>query len=178
MSMYACLLACMTAATWMCIIRTHRLHAHARSPSVIIRVRLWASERVCGAQASLQNLLELAVTSLRAIPEYGQREVVLVYGSITTCDPADIFDTIAKLVKCKVRVRRLTPPRPGFPLQGDRLTCLHTHRHTHARTHARTHTHTHTGRCRSSRCRRRCTSAGGWPRTRTAPTAWPSTPST
>lgn len=56
-------------------------------------------------QASLQNLLDLALSSLRAIPEYGHREVVLLYGALTTCDPADVFETIKKLVRHRVRVR-------------------------------------------------------------------------
>lgn len=56
-------------------------------------------------QASLQNLLDLALSSLRAIPEYGQREVVLLYGGLTTCDPGDVFETIKKLARHRVRVR-------------------------------------------------------------------------
>jgi len=47
----------------------------------------------------------MAALSLRSIPDYGKREVVIVYGSLSTCDPGDIFDTIKKLVKLKIRVR-------------------------------------------------------------------------
>ena len=66
---------------------------------------------VRAAQASLQNLLELAVASLKAIPEYGNREVVLLYGSLTTCDPNDIFETVRRLVKHKIRVSLLARVR-------------------------------------------------------------------
>ncbi|CAN0026903.1 unnamed protein product [Pylaiella littoralis] len=54
-------------------------------------------------EASLQNLLEMACTSLRAVPEYGNREVVVIYSSLSTCDPGDIHETIAKLKTHKVR---------------------------------------------------------------------------
>ncbi|CAM9369573.1 unnamed protein product [Scytosiphon promiscuus] len=53
--------------------------------------------------ASLQNLLEMACTSLRAVPEYGNREVVVLYSSLSTCDPGDVHETIAKLKTHKVR---------------------------------------------------------------------------
>lgn len=45
----------------------------------------------------------MACTSLRAVPEYGNREVVVIYSSLSTCDPGDIHETIAKLKKHKVR---------------------------------------------------------------------------
>eukprot|EP00904_Undaria_pinnatifida_P003730 jgi/Undpi1/13358/HiC_scaffold_8.g03017.m1 len=54
-------------------------------------------------EASLQNLLEMACTSLRAVPEYGNREVVVIYSSLNTCDPGDVHETIAKLKLHKVR---------------------------------------------------------------------------
>eukprot|EP00903_Cladosiphon_okamuranus_P015895 g14680.t1 len=54
-------------------------------------------------EASLQNVLEMACTSLRAVPEYGNREVVVIYSSLSTCDPGDIHETIAKLKTHKVR---------------------------------------------------------------------------
>lgn len=44
----------------------------------------------------------------QAIPDYGSREVVLLCGSLTTCDPGDIFDTVKKLLRHKVRVRSPT----------------------------------------------------------------------
>jgi transcription initiation factor TFIIH subunit 2 len=44
--------------------------------------------------ASLQHTLKLATIVLRHIPEYGCRELLIVYGSLHTCDPGDIFETI------------------------------------------------------------------------------------
>ncbi|CAM9772640.1 unnamed protein product [Ectocarpus sp. 8 AP-2014] len=83
-------------------------------------------------EASLQNLLEMACTSLRAVPEYGNREVVVIYSSLSTCDPGDIHETIAKLKTHKVRasvvglgaemfvLRRLTEETSGdYSIAGD-----------------------------------------------------------
>jgi transcription initiation factor TFIIH subunit 2 len=44
--------------------------------------------------ASLQNILLLAMSILRHIPDYGCREVIILYTSLSTCDPGDIFATI------------------------------------------------------------------------------------
>lgn len=35
----------------------------------------------------------------RHLPSHGSREVVVVFGSLTTCDPGNIHDTIDALVK-------------------------------------------------------------------------------
>jgi transcription initiation factor TFIIH subunit 2 len=44
--------------------------------------------------ASLQNILLLSMSILRHIPDYGCREVIILYTSLSTCDPSDIFSTI------------------------------------------------------------------------------------
>lgn len=53
--------------------------------------------------ASLQNGLGLARRLLSAVPPYGLREVLICFGSLSTCDPGDIHSTIAKLAEDKVR---------------------------------------------------------------------------
>lgn len=53
--------------------------------------------------ASLQNALDLARKLLAPIPAYGMREVIVAFGSMSTCDPGDIHATIAALVTDKVR---------------------------------------------------------------------------
>eukprot|EP01041_Mallomonas_annulata_P002555 gene2555-4988_t len=53
--------------------------------------------------ASLQNILLLAIALLRHIPDYGHRELLIVYNSITTCDPGDIFETIEEVKRLKIR---------------------------------------------------------------------------
>ncbi|KAG2173579.1 hypothetical protein INT43_004997 [Umbelopsis isabellina] len=55
-------------------------------------------------EPSLQNALDMACASLVNVPSHGSREVLVIYGSLTTCDPGDIYDTIATLKKENVRV--------------------------------------------------------------------------
>ncbi|GMF28344.1 unnamed protein product [Phytophthora fragariaefolia] len=66
-------------------------------------------ERIAAALAvdkepSLQNALEIAKSSLKTVPAYGSREVVVVYGNLVTADPGDIFQTLASLKRENIRV--------------------------------------------------------------------------
>ena len=54
--------------------------------------------------ASLQNTIILAISALKHVPEYGHRELLIIYNSISTCDPSDIFDTINEAKKLKIRI--------------------------------------------------------------------------
>lgn len=45
-------------------------------------------------EPSLQNGLELALKSLKLLPSHASREILVVMGSLTTCDPSDINKTI------------------------------------------------------------------------------------
>ena len=57
--------------------------------------------------ASLQNVLTLSITILKQIPDYGHRELLIVYSSLSTCDPGDhggIFTVIEEAIKCKIRI--------------------------------------------------------------------------
>lgn len=54
--------------------------------------------------ASLQNALELACDNFAAIPMYGRREVLILFSSLTNCDPGDIQQTIRKLIELNVQV--------------------------------------------------------------------------
>ncbi|CAO3629399.1 unnamed protein product [Cunninghamella echinulata] len=55
-------------------------------------------------EPSLQNALQLARSSMVGVPNHGSKEIVLVFGSLTTCDPGDIHETIDLLKKEMVRV--------------------------------------------------------------------------
>jgi len=59
-----------------------------------------------GGPASLQNALLTATESLKPIPSYGFREVLIVFAGLTTCDPGEISDAItaAKANRCRVSV--------------------------------------------------------------------------
>merc|ERR1712130_818417 len=48
------------------------------------------SSRQCTGEPSLQNSLELIISSLKHMPPHASREVIIIMGSLTTCDPGDI----------------------------------------------------------------------------------------
>lgn len=45
-------------------------------------------------EPSLQNGLELSLKSLKLLPTHASREILVIMGSLTTCDPSDIHITI------------------------------------------------------------------------------------
>eukprot|EP00300_Choanocystis_sp_HF-7_P009995 c16736_g1_i3.p1 GENE.c16736_g1_i3~~c16736_g1_i3.p1 ORF type:complete len:403 (+),score=74.79 c16736_g1_i3:167-1210(+) len=57
----------------------------------------------CEGDISIQNALEVSRRSLLRIPKYGSREVVIILGSISTCDPSDILSTIDKMAEANIR---------------------------------------------------------------------------
>ncbi|KAF6142740.1 hypothetical protein GIB67_018451 [Kingdonia uniflora] len=60
----------------------------------------------CVGDASLQNALDLVYENLNDIPSYGHREALILYSALTTCDPADIMETIQKYLL----LEHATPP--------------------------------------------------------------------
>uniref|UniRef100_A0A1Y1JS06 General transcription factor IIH subunit n=1 Tax=Photinus pyralis TaxID=7054 RepID=A0A1Y1JS06_PHOPY len=57
-------------------------------------------------EPSLQNGLNMALKSLKLLPSHASREVLVIIGSLTTCDPTDINVTIdamkAEGVRCSI----------------------------------------------------------------------------
>ncbi|GBP22388.1 General transcription factor IIH subunit 2 [Eumeta japonica] len=57
-------------------------------------------------EPSLQNTLELAGRVLRPLPSHASRELLVLFASLTTCDPSDIMTTIQGLkndgIRCSV----------------------------------------------------------------------------
>lgn len=45
-------------------------------------------------EPSLQNGLEVCLKSLKLLPTHASREILVIMGSLTTCDPGDIFLTV------------------------------------------------------------------------------------
>ncbi|KAJ2692121.1 hypothetical protein H4R19_006220 [Coemansia spiralis] len=62
------------------------------------------SNRDLAGEPSLQNALELGMHGLRRAPAHGLREIICVFGSLTTCDPGDIEQTLQALKRAEVRV--------------------------------------------------------------------------
>ncbi|EPY49974.1 transcription factor TFIIH complex subunit Ssl1 [Schizosaccharomyces cryophilus OY26] len=75
---------------------------HGNPQSHIQKIK---SLRDCNGNFSLQNALEMARASLSHIASHGTREVLIIFGSIFSSDPGDIFRTIDALVADQIRVR-------------------------------------------------------------------------
>ena len=57
----------------------------------------------CTGEPSLQNSLELAEKTLKNMPGHTSREILLIMGSLTTCDPGQVYTTIENAKKQKIR---------------------------------------------------------------------------
>lgn len=55
-------------------------------------------------EPSLQNALEMARSNLAHLPSANSREILVLFGSLTTCDPGNIHDTVSALMHDNVRV--------------------------------------------------------------------------
>jgi len=62
------------------------------------------TEASCEGEPSLQNSLELALKTLKNMPAHTSREILVLFGSLTTCDPGDINTVIKSLKENNVRV--------------------------------------------------------------------------
>ncbi|RKP23119.1 Ssl1-like-domain-containing protein [Syncephalis pseudoplumigaleata] len=73
------------------------------NPMEHIRVLKEKKLKEAAGEPSLQNALETARISLNHVPPHGSREVLVLFGSLTTCDPGNIFDTIERYKREKIR---------------------------------------------------------------------------
>ncbi|KAF9012394.1 Ssl1-like-domain-containing protein [Cyathus striatus] len=55
-------------------------------------------------EPSLQNAIEMARSSMSHLPTHSSREILIIFGSLTTCDPGNIHDTLDACVKDKIRI--------------------------------------------------------------------------
>eukprot|EP00920_Eleutheroschizon_duboscqi_P025872 GHVT01063910.1.p1 GENE.GHVT01063910.1~~GHVT01063910.1.p1 ORF type:complete len:477 (-),score=34.73 GHVT01063910.1:396-1826(-) len=69
----------------------------------IAKLRKAKREGTDGAP-SLQNGLQRACSMLTLIPPYGTREILIIFGSIRTCDSGNIHETIKKVKDAHIRV--------------------------------------------------------------------------
>ncbi|KAF8664379.1 hypothetical protein AX16_000750 [Volvariella volvacea WC 439] len=53
---------------------------------------------------SLQNAVEMAKNSMSHLPTHSSREILIIYGSLTTCDPGNIHETIESCISNKIRI--------------------------------------------------------------------------
>ncbi|KAF8320812.1 TFIIH basal transcription factor complex, subunit SSL1 [Clavulina sp. PMI_390] len=55
-------------------------------------------------EPSLQNSVEMARASMSHLPSHSSREILILFGSLTTCDPGNVHDTVQACVSDAIRV--------------------------------------------------------------------------
>ncbi|TFY54503.1 hypothetical protein EVJ58_g8824 [Rhodofomes roseus] len=55
-------------------------------------------------EPSLQNAIDMARSSTSHLPTHSSREILIIFGSLTTCDPGNIHETLAECVKDRIRI--------------------------------------------------------------------------
>lgn len=56
-------------------------------------------------EPSLQNSIELALKSLRLLPSHASKEILIIVGALTTCDPGDINETIKVYTNSNIYIK-------------------------------------------------------------------------
>ncbi|ELU17421.1 hypothetical protein CAPTEDRAFT_178402 [Capitella teleta] len=84
--------------------RADKLTELGGNPKRHIQALRGLKERACIGEPSLQNALDLAAQTLKHMPGHSSREVLIVFGSLTTCDPGSIIDTIQSMKANNVQV--------------------------------------------------------------------------
>lgn len=54
-------------------------------------------------EPSIQNSLEICERTLKQMPAHASREVLFIMGSLTTCDPGSLYETISNMKKLNIR---------------------------------------------------------------------------
>ncbi|GIY54010.1 general transcription factor IIH subunit 2 [Caerostris darwini] len=83
--------------------RAEKLTELAGNPKQHISTLQNSAKVACIGEPSLQNALEVAIQTLRFMPTHTSREILIIFGSLTTCDPGDIFETVESLMSHNIR---------------------------------------------------------------------------
>lgn len=78
-------------------------HRHLKSFEKLSNEIIKNNSSCCTGEPSIQNSLELAEKTLKHMPSHTSREVLFIMGSLTTCDPSPIQDTIDQMKKQNIR---------------------------------------------------------------------------
>ncbi|XP_043919822.1 general transcription factor IIH subunit 2-like protein isoform X1 [Protopterus annectens] len=84
--------------------RAEKLTELAGNPKKHIAALKKAVDTSCTGEPSLYNSLSLAMQTLKHMPGHTSREILVIFSSLTTCDPANIYDLIKSLKAAKIRV--------------------------------------------------------------------------
>lgn len=83
--------------------RAEKITDLSGNPRIHISALQSAASKPPDGEPSIQNSLKLALSLLRHLPNHASREILLIFGSLTTCDPEDIHLTINELKENNIR---------------------------------------------------------------------------
>uniref|UniRef100_A0ACB8ER87 General transcription factor IIH subunit 2 n=1 Tax=Sphaerodactylus townsendi TaxID=933632 RepID=A0ACB8ER87_9SAUR len=84
--------------------RAEKLTELSGNPRKHVAALKKAVDMSCNGEPSLYNALNLATQTLKHMPGHTSREVLVIFSSLTTCDPSNIYDLIKCLKAVKIRV--------------------------------------------------------------------------
>ncbi|KAF7687674.1 general transcription factor IIH subunit 2 [Silurus meridionalis] len=84
--------------------RAEKLTELAGNPKKHTAALKKAVDSGCVGEPSLYNALSIAMQTLKHMPGHTSREILVIFSSLTTCDPANIYDLIKTLKSLKIRV--------------------------------------------------------------------------
>ncbi|XP_074654327.1 general transcription factor IIH subunit 2-like isoform X2 [Tubulanus polymorphus] len=83
--------------------RSEKLTELGGNPKRHIAALKTLQKKTCQGEPSLQNVLELASQTLKHMPSHTSREILIIMGSLTTCDPGDILQTIKSMKSANIQ---------------------------------------------------------------------------
>ncbi|KAG1958642.1 general transcription factor IIH subunit 2 isoform X2 [Pimephales promelas] len=84
--------------------RAEKLTDLAGNPKKHIAALKKAVDSTCVGEPSLYNSLNVAMLTLKHMPAHTSKEILVIFSSLTTCDPANIYELIKTLNGLKIRV--------------------------------------------------------------------------
>lgn len=93
------------------------------NPQDVLKAISERHKMIPAGEPSLQNAIDMARSSMRFdflsvsaayysqnslhdshLPTHSSREITIIFGSLTTCDPSNIHDTLDECIKDKIRI--------------------------------------------------------------------------
>ncbi|KAI0930514.1 hypothetical protein AcV5_007203 [Taiwanofungus camphoratus] len=81
-----------------------RIGEMSGNPQEVLRAISERHKLEPNGEPSLQNAIEMARSSMSHLPTHSSREILIIFGSLTTCDPGNIHDTLDECVKDRIRI--------------------------------------------------------------------------
>ena len=96
----------MSGMSYITTTRSPRLYGSAclGNPQDVLKAISERHKLEPNGEPSLQNAVEMARGSMSHLPTHSSREILVIYGSLTTCDPGNIHDTLDECVKDRIRI--------------------------------------------------------------------------